>query len=60
MTREALLKAMQQHTLQLKGMSDRGAVLKQELLKLNAFDAKWFEESYTKFLIENGLQKPGP
>jgi len=52
MTREDLLKAMQNHILQLKALSDKGAVIREELLKLNEADQKWFEENLQKWMKE--------
>ena len=57
MTREDLLKAMQNHILQLKALSDKGAVIRDELLKMNEVDQKWFEENFRKWLADNNLLK---
>ena len=57
MNRDELLKAMQNHILQLKAMSDKGAIIRDELLKLNEADQKWFEENFRKWLSDNNLLK---
>jgi len=57
MNRDELLKAMQNHILQLKAMSDRGKIIREELLKLNETDQKWFEENFRKWLSDNNLLK---
>ena len=57
MNRDELLKAMQNHILQLKAMSDRGKIIREELLKLNEADQKWFEENFRKWLSDNNLLK---
>ena len=57
MNRDELLKAMQNHILQLKALSDKGAVIRDELLKMNEVDQKWFEENFRKWLADNNLLK---
>jgi len=57
MNRDELLKAMQNHILQLKALSDKGAIIRDELLKLNEADQKWFEENFRKWLSDNNLLK---
>ena len=57
MNRDDLLKAMQNHILQLKALSDKGKIIREELLKLNEADQKWFEENFRKWLSDNNLLK---
>lgn len=57
MTKEQVLQLMKNHVLQLKAMSEKGALIKEELLKLNEIDAKWFEENYEKWLKEQGFKQ---
>lgn len=58
MTKEEILRLMQNHILQLKALSDKGLIIRNELLQLNQEDAKWFEDNYFKWLKENGLVNP--
>lgn len=57
MSREEILKLMQNYVLQLKTMSERGTMIQGELLKMTEDDAKWYEENFSKWLKENNLQK---
>jgi len=55
MSKEDILKLMQNYVLQLKAMSERGLIIKEELEKMNEADSKWYEENFSKWLKENNL-----
>ena len=55
MSREEILKLMQNYVLQLKAMSERGLIIKEELLKMTEEDSKWYEENFSKWLKDNNL-----
>lgn len=59
MPREQILKHMQDYILQLKALSNKGNIIREELRSLNEVDTKWFEDNYRKWLNENGLSQIG-
>ena len=55
MTKEEVLKAMQEYVLHLKDISARAKLIAEELSKLNPEDQKWYEDNYRKWLIAQAL-----
>lgn len=57
MTKEEVLKAMQEYILHLKDISAKAKLISEALSKLSPEEQKWYEENYRKWLIAQGLTK---
>lgn len=55
MTKEEILKKMQEYVIDLKAMSDRGSVLKEELSKMTVEEVKWYDGEFCKWLNSQGF-----
>jgi len=58
MTKEQILKSMQDYVIELKVMSDKGSILKEALSKMSVEEVKWYDVEFCKWLNEQKFNLP--
>ena len=57
MTKEEILKKMQDYVIELKVLSDKGSVIKEALSKMTVEEVKWYDGEFCKWLNSQGFNK---
>ena len=58
MTKEQILKSMQDYVIELKVMSDKGSILKEALSKMSVEEVKWYDVEFCKWLNSQKFNLP--